>query len=142
MRLKLILTLGVIALSIGFTGCTASITTGNNANAKPANTANTSSTANTASNTTSAANTAAAPKTSGDTINLDEGGITMTVPSGFKHEKEGNDTVVTTPDGGVEILLTVPADGDYDKARVDAAKDIDKYITGQHSIFIAYHGWT
>lgn len=42
MKLKLILTLGAIALTISFIGCTASVTTGNNANAKPANAANTS----------------------------------------------------------------------------------------------------
>src|SRR5436190_23738008 len=44
MKLKLILTLGVIALTIGFVGCTASVTTGNNANAKPANAASNAAT--------------------------------------------------------------------------------------------------
>ncbi|HTH51771.1 MAG TPA: hypothetical protein VL501_07550, partial [Pyrinomonadaceae bacterium] len=99
-----------------------------NANAKPAN-ANTNTAANTANTNTATANSAAAPAAGGDTINLEEGGVTMTVPAGFKHEKEGNDILVTTPEGGVEIMLTVPADGDYDKARKDAAKDIDKYVT-------------
>src|SRR5437899_7575862 len=45
MKLKLILTLGVIGLTIGFIGCTASVTTGNNANAKPANAASNSNAA-------------------------------------------------------------------------------------------------
>lgn len=44
MKLKLILTLGVIALTIGFVGCTATVTTGNNANAKPANAASNAAT--------------------------------------------------------------------------------------------------
>ena len=39
MKINIILTLGLLALSLGFIGCTASVTTGNNANAKPANSA-------------------------------------------------------------------------------------------------------
>ncbi len=68
---NIILTLSVLTLTFGFIGCTASVTTGNNANAnKPANAAantaaNTTNTAaNTAANST-ASNTAAAPATSG-----------------------------------------------------------------------------
>lgn len=67
--MKTILSLSILALTLAFGGCTASVTTGNNANAKPANAntaANTTSTntaANTASN--SASNTAAAPATTG-----------------------------------------------------------------------------
>ena len=62
---NIILTLGVLTLTLGFIGCTASVTTGNNTNAKPANTA--ANTTNTVANTTNttAANTAAAPATSG-----------------------------------------------------------------------------
>lgn len=65
---NIILTLGVLTLTLGFIGCTASVTTGNNTNAnKPANTAanttNTNTAANTAANT--ASNTAAAPAASG-----------------------------------------------------------------------------
>ena len=37
MKINIILTLGLLALTLGFMGCTASVTTGNNANAKPAN---------------------------------------------------------------------------------------------------------
>lgn len=126
MKLKLILTLGVIALSIGFIGCTASITTGNNANAKPANTANSSAAANTASNT--AANTAAAPATDGQVIKIEEAGIQMTVPKGFKFSKDGEDTVVKSEDEGVDIRFTVPKDGDYDTVVADAAQEIDAYL--------------
>lgn len=50
MKLKLILTLSVIALTIGFVGCTASVTTGNNTNAKPANAASNAATPAPASN--------------------------------------------------------------------------------------------
>ena len=65
---NIILTLGVLTLTFGFIGCTASVTTGNNTNAnKPANTAanttNTNTAANTAANT--ASNTAAAPAQTG-----------------------------------------------------------------------------
>jgi hypothetical protein len=35
---------------------------------------------------------------------------------------------VQTDDEGVEVRFTVPKDGDYDKARADAAKEIDTYI--------------
>ena len=43
MKLKLILTLGVIALTVGFIGCGGAANTSVNVNAKPANAANTSS---------------------------------------------------------------------------------------------------
>ena len=42
MKLKLILTLGVVALTVGFIGCGGAANTSTNANAKPANAANTS----------------------------------------------------------------------------------------------------
>ncbi len=58
MKTNIILTLGVLMLALGFIGCTASISTNSNANAKPANTNSAANTTNTASNTTS--NTAAA----------------------------------------------------------------------------------
>ncbi|MBV9214673.1 MAG: hypothetical protein JO053_00735 [Acidobacteria bacterium] len=124
MKIGTILLLCAAALT--FAACGGAANTANNA--KPANTTNSASNANSNSSNT-ATNTAAAPAASGDTINLEEGGVTMTVPAGFTHQKEGNDILVTTPEGGVEISLSVPADGDYDKARQDAAKDIDKYIT-------------
>ena len=124
---KFILTLSVLALSIGMIGCTASVTTGNNTNAKPAN-ANTASNtaANTATNT--AANTAAAPATDGTVIKIEEAGLTMTVPKGFKFSKDGEDTVVKTEDEGVDIRFSVPKDGDYEKIIAEAAKEIDDYL--------------
>lgn len=124
---KFILTLSVLALSIGMIGCTASVTTGNNTNAKPAN-ANTAS--NTAANTTTntAANTAAAPATDGTVIKIEEAGLTMTVPKGFKFSKDGEDTVVKTEDEGVDIRFSVPKDGDYEKIIAEAAKEIDDYL--------------
>ena len=126
MKLKLILTLGVIALSIGFIGCTASITTGNNANAKPANA--TTSNTSTTTNTNAAANTAVAPATDGQVIKIDEAGIQMTVPKGFKFSKDGEDTVVKSEDEGVDIRFTVPKNGDYDTVVADAAEEIDAYL--------------
>ena len=84
MKLKLILTLGIIALTIGFIGCTASFNTSNNANAKPANAANATTTntaANTAANTSSAANTAsnstAATDKKQDFILVNKTGVTI-----------------------------------------------------------------
>jgi predicted Zn-dependent protease len=70
---------------------------------------------------------AAAP-VDGDTIKIDEAGIQMTVPKGFKFSKDGEDTLVSTEDEGVAVRFHIPKDGDYDKARLDAAKNIDEYI--------------
>jgi len=126
MKTNIILTLGILAFTLGFIGCNASFSTNSNADAKPANS---NSAANTTNSNTTASNTSTVPKTDGDTVKIDDGGIQMVIPPGFKHSKNGEDTLVTTPDGGVEILFHVPADGDYDKARMDAAKDIDKYVT-------------
>ena len=127
MKNKFILALSVLALSIGMIGCTASVTTGNNTNAKPAN-ANTASNtaANTATNT--AANTATAPATDGQVITIEEAGIMFTVPKGFKFSKDGEDTVVKSEDEGVDIRFTVPKDGDYEAIVTEAAKEIDQYL--------------
>jgi len=64
----------------------------------------------------------------GDVVKIDEAGIQMVVPKGFKFSKDGADTLVSTDDEGVEIRFTVPEDGDYDKARTNAAKEIDEYV--------------
>jgi hypothetical protein len=93
---------------------------------------NTNKTANANTNkpAVSNANTekAAAPA-DGDVVKIDEAGIQMTVPKGFKYSKDGEDTIVSTDDEGVAVRFHVPKDGDYDKARVDAAKNIDEYVT-------------
>ena len=52
----------------------------------------------------------------------------MTVPKGFKHSKDGEDIIVKTEDEGVDIRFTVPKDGDYNKALVDAATEVDDYL--------------
>ena len=52
----------------------------------------------------------------------------MVVPKGFKFSKDGEDTVVKSDDEGVDIRLTVPKDGDYDKVVADAASEIDDYL--------------
>ena len=64
----------------------------------------------------------------GDVLKIDEAGIMMTVPKGFKFSKDGEDTVVKSEDEGVDIRFTVPKDGDYNKAVTDAAKEVDSYL--------------
>lgn len=96
--------------------------------------ANTNKTATTNANTnkpaaTPAANTNTEKAAEGDVLKIDEAGIQMTVPKGFKFEKDGEDTIVSTEDEGVAVRFHVPKDGDYDKAIADAAKNIDEYIT-------------
>lgn len=125
---KFILTLGVAAAAAAFTACGApAANTTNNAANKPANT---NTAANTASNTAAntASNTAAAPATEGTVIKIDEAGLMMTVPKGFKFSKDGEDTVVKTEDEGVDIRFSVPKDGDYEKIIAEAAKEIDDYL--------------
>lgn len=127
MRTNIILTLCVAATAALFSACGAPAANTTNANAKPANAAaNTAS--NTAANTNAAANTAAAPAADGSVIKIEEAGIMMTVPKGFKVSKDGEDTIVKTEDEGVDIRFTVPKDGDYDKMIADAAKEIDSYL--------------
>lgn len=122
--------------SLALAGCSASVTTNTTANVanKTANAANT--VANAAGNTVNAvsnANTTNSNSNSmaavdGDTIRIDEAGIMMTVPKGFKHSKDGEDIIVKTEDEGVDIRFTVPKDGDYEKALVDAATEVDDYL--------------
>lgn len=136
MRFKVISTLGVASLAIVFSACGAATTaniankTGNAANVTAntvGNAANTTVNAVTVNaNTTSNANTMAA--TDGQVIKIDEAGIMMTVPKGFKFSKDGEDTIVQSDDEGVDIRFTVPKDGDYNKVVTDAAKEIDEYF--------------
>lgn len=136
MKLKVILTLGVASLA--FSACTAT-GTANLAN-KAANAANiaanstgnaVNTVANTASNVTNsnvAANSNSTAKMEGDVLKIDDAGIMMTVPKGFKFSKDGEDTIVQTEDEGVEVRFTVPKDGDYDKAVSAAATELDSYL--------------
>lgn len=136
MRLKVILTLGVASLA--FSACTAT-GTANLAN-KAANAANiaansTGNAVNTVANTASnvansnvAANSNSTAKMEGDVLKIDDAGIMMTVPKGFKFSKDGEDTIVQTEDEGVEVRFTVPKDGDYDKAVSAAATELDSYL--------------
>ncbi|MBP6002887.1 MAG: hypothetical protein KA746_05585 [Pyrinomonadaceae bacterium] len=124
MRTNVILTLCIAATAALFSACGAPAANTSNANAKPANS---NANAN-ATNTNTAANTAAAPATDGTVIKIDEAGLMMVVPKGFKFSKDGEDTVVKTEDEGVDIRFTVPKDGDYDKIIADAAKEIDEYL--------------
>ncbi|HQU83907.1 MAG TPA: hypothetical protein PKY59_12305 [Pyrinomonadaceae bacterium] len=136
MKIKLISTVGVASLAMIFSACSASIstnTTNTAANAnKPANAAtnatNTAAPANAANTNTAANTTAAAPAADGDTVKIDEAGVMMVIPKGFKHSKDGEDIIVQTEDGGVDIRFTVPKDGDYEKAITDAAQEIDDYL--------------
>lgn len=135
MKLKVILTLGVASLAL--TACggagTANVAnkTGNAANIVANTTGNAVNTVGntvanvTNSNTNSNSNSTAM---SGDVIKIDEAGVMMTIPKGFKHSKDGEDIIVQTEDEGVDIRFTVPKDGDYQKAIVAAATEIDDYL--------------
>ena len=118
---QLILTLLIAVAIAAIAACGGAIN--NTSINKPAN-ANTNKPAVANSNT----DKAAAPA-DGDVVKIDEAGIQMTVPKGFKYEKDGEDTIVSTEDEGVAVRFHVPKDGDYDKARTDAAKNIDEYVT-------------
>ena len=124
---KIILTLSVAATAALFSACGAPAANTTNSNANKSAT-NTNAAANTANTNTAAANTATAPATDGQVIKLEEAGIMMTVPKGFKFSKDGEDTIVQTEDEGVDIRFTVPKDGDYDKIIAAAAEEIDSYL--------------
>jgi len=124
---KIILTLSVAATAALFSACGAPAANTTNSNANKSAT-NTNAAANTANTNTAAANTTAASATDGQVIKLEEAGIMMTVPKGFKFSKDGEDTIVQTEDEGVDIRFTVPKDGDYDKIIAAAAEEIDSYL--------------
>ena len=126
MRTNTIISIGLLAVTVGLVGCGAPAA---NTNANKANTnANANKPAANAPANTTASNTAAAPAADGQVIKLEEAGIQMVVPKGFKFSKDGEDTIVKTEDEGVDIRFTVPKDGDYDKALADAGKEIDDYL--------------
>ncbi|HMS40793.1 MAG TPA: hypothetical protein PKE69_11240 [Pyrinomonadaceae bacterium] len=104
-------------------------------NAKPANNTNTTTNTNSANNSTNAANNSAnntaatTQKTDGETVNLDAAGVKITVPKGFKHEKDGDAVLVTTPDDGVFVVFSVPGvEGDFEAAVKESAKTLDTYM--------------
>lgn len=118
---QFILTLVIAVAAAAFAAC-GGATTNTNTNKPAANTNANKPAVNTNTEKASA-------PADGDTIKIDEAGIQMTVPKGFKFEKDGEDTIVSTEDEGVAVRFHVPKDGDYDKARADAAKNIDEYVT-------------
>lgn len=126
MKTNILLTLGVATLSVAFSGCSATVSTGNTTNASNTNAAKPANTTATNSNAT---NTNAAAPADSSVVKLEEGGLQMTLPNGFEMTKEAGDVVVSTADDGVAVRFTVPADGDYEKAVKDAADNLDKYIT-------------
>jgi guanyl-specific ribonuclease Sa len=139
MKMKNFTILGITALTAMISACSASVTTNTttptNVNKAPvvvnSNTNSTNSTTSTNStNTTStnSSNTATAPAADGQVIKIDEAGIQMVVPKNFKYSKDGEDIIVKTEDEGVDIRFTVPKDGDYNKALVDAATEVDDYL--------------
>src|ERR1043165_748869 len=119
MKTNIILSIAILTIAMVFSGC----------GAPPAANAAKTAASNSANKTSdSTANTAAAPKADGDVLKIDEAGIQMVVPKGFKFSKDGEDTVVKSEDEGVDIRFSVPKDGDYDKIVADAANEIDDYL--------------
>ena len=117
---QFILTLVIAVVAVAIAACGGATTNTNTT--KPVN-------ANTNKPAVNTNTEKAAAPADGDVVKIDEAGIQMTVPKGFKFEKDGEDTIVSTEDEGVAVRFHVPKDGDYDKARVDAAKNIDEYVT-------------
>ncbi len=129
MKLKIVSTLSVAVLAFGFSACgTKPATTNTNTNANKAVVVNSNTTTTNTMNTNTVSNANTSAMTEGDVVKIDEAGIMMTVPKGFKFSKDGEDTIVQTEDEGVDIRFTVPKDGDYDKIVNDAAKELDSYL--------------
>jgi spore germination protein YaaH len=132
MKIKNLSIVGIAALAVAMSACPAATNTNTGTNNSNANktavvvNATNNSTANTANTNTTTTNAAAV--TDGQVIKIDEAGIMMTVPKGFKFSKDGEDTVVQTEDEGVDIRFSVPKDGDYAKVLTDAAKEVDDYL--------------
>lgn len=131
MKIKNLSVVGVAALAVVMSACPAptNTNTANNAANTNKNTAVVvNSTNNSTTNTNAATSNTTAPATDGQVIKIDEAGIQMTVPKGFKFSKDGEDTIIKSEDEGVDIRFSVPKDGDYAKIVTDAAKEIDEYL--------------
>ena len=134
MKLKNIAFIGLVASAVTISACTSAATnttnTTNTTNANKPAAANANSTNSTSnSNANSASNTNSSAKVDGDVVNIDDAGITMVIPKGFKYSKDGEDIIVKTEDEGVDVRFTVPKDGDYSKVLTAAAQEIDDYLT-------------
>lgn len=122
MRTNLIITLCVAAVAALFSACGAPAA--NNANtAKPANAAPA-----TAASPVAPATKADAPAADGQVIKIEEAGIQVTAPKGWKFEKDGEDTVIKSADEEIDFRFSVPADGDYEAAVKGAAAELDSYL--------------
>ena len=128
MKLSIVSTLSIAMLALAFSGCSSSTGNTNSNTAVVANTTNSNAANKPAETNKPAANTGSDAAT-GDVIKIDDAGIMMTVPKGFKFSKDGDDTIVMTEDEGVEVRFNVPSSGDYEAAVKDAAKELDEYIT-------------
>jgi hypothetical protein len=42
--------------------------------------------------------------------------------------KEGEDTIVKTENGGIEVCFSIPKDGDHEKAIGAASEELDSYL--------------
>lgn len=69
-----------------------------------------------------------APAADGQVIKIEEAGIQVTAPKGWKFEKDGEDTVIKSADEEIDFRFSVPADGDYEAAVKGAAKELDSYL--------------
>ncbi len=133
MKLKNISVIGIASLALAFSACSPAATNSNTTNTnKTANVTNTNAATNATnvnkSTTNTSSNTDTTSSTDGQVIKIDEAGIMMTVPKGFKFSKDGEDTIIKSEDEGVDIRFSVPKDGDYNKVVTDAAKEIDSYL--------------
>lgn len=129
MKIRNLTIVGISALAIAMSACPSATntTTNTNTNANSGN-KNAAVVNSTPANTTATTTTSPAAATDGQVLKLDDAGIVMTVPKGFKYSKDGDDTVVKTEDEGVDIRFTVPTDGDYAKVVTDAAAEVDDYL--------------
>lgn len=130
MKFKAVSIIGFASLALVLSACPAATNTNvttNNAN-KPAvnNTANNSM--NTAANNTAVSNTNTGSMTEGSVIKIDEAGIQVVSPKGFKMEKNGETTNLISPDDTFEVYFHVPKDGNYDKAIDEITTEVDDYI--------------
>ena len=116
MKLNAIILLSAAALSLGSIGC----------GSPAANTSTTTPAAATPDTVT--ADLVKANKIEGDVVKDEDAGLQVLVTKGMKQAKEGQDTVVKTTDGGVDIRLTTPKEGTFDAVVADAPKHIGSYL--------------
>lgn len=134
MKFKVFKTLTLVSLTFAVLACgsaanTTSVTNANKtAVVTNAENTNDNSTTNLNANSNINSISSAIESSDGEVVKLDEAGIEMVAPKGFKIIKDGETVNMISPDNTLEVYFHIPADGNYEKAIDEITTEVDGYI--------------